>query len=172
MLFFTACSLTKIATSEEAACVFATFAKCLGFKGESGVTVETRGALQQIHREMRRWQMRERFGGLRLGVREKRRGLVPRKSEALLQAGAPALPIRTAGNRLFQQGDGGQTQDVRRRDGIGRARWNGPLWALRCTRDDPFGARRQTDEARQADGAAIAREQTQGNLRKTNFRAA
>ena len=57
-------------------------------------------------------------------------------------------------------------------DGIDCARLQRPLGALLRAKNDPFGAWPQAGETRQADGAPIAGEQTQGNLRKADFRGA
>ena len=84
----------------------------------------------------------------------------------------PALPIGLALDCHFEHCERGRAQFLWPGDGIDRARLQRPLGAMLRAKNDPFGAWPQTGQTRQADGAAIAGEQTQRNLRKADFRGA
>jgi len=109
---------------------------------------------------------------LRPGIGKKRRCLFLGKPEVLLHAAPPVLPIRLVLDRHFEHCKRSRVQFLRRRDGIDRARLKRPLGAMLRAKNDPFGAWPQAGQSRQADGAAIAGEQTQRNLRKADFRGA
>ena len=112
----------------------------LGFERQGFIAVKTRGFLHEVHGKMRGRQMRQGFGGLRLGRGEKRGGFFLGNPEALFHAGLPLLPIRFARDRLVEQREGGGAQVVRRRDGIDRAFAKSPVGALLRAGQDPVGA--------------------------------